>query len=63
MLFFDHDDELTPDAVGEAALYLAEHPEIDALYSDDDKIDSAGKRYAPQFKPDWSPELLLSYMP
>lgn len=62
LLFFDHDDELTPDAVGEAALYLAEHPEIDALYSDDDKIDSAGKRYAPQFKPDWSPELLLSYM-
>jgi GT2 family glycosyltransferase/glycosyltransferase involved in cell wall biosynthesis len=62
LLFFDHDDELTPDAVGEVALYLAEQPGLDALYSDDDKIDVSGKRYAPQFKPDWSPELLLSYM-
>jgi GT2 family glycosyltransferase len=62
LLFMDHDDELTPDAVGEVALYLAEHPETDVLYSDDDKIDLSGNRYAPQFKPDWSPELLLSYM-
>lgn len=62
LLFFDHDDELTPDAVGEVALYLAERPRTDVLYSDDDKIDLAGRRYAPQFKPDWSPELLLSYM-
>ncbi|MCS6318443.1 MAG: glycosyltransferase [Nitrospira sp.] len=62
LLFFDHDDELTPDAVGEVALYLAEQPGLDALYSDDDKIDVSGRRYAPQFKPDWSPELLLSYM-
>lgn len=62
LLFFDHDDELTPDAVGEVALFLAEQPGMDALYSDDDKIDVNGRRYAPQFKPDWSPELLLSYM-
>lgn len=62
LLFFDHDDEVTPDAVGEIALYIAEHPGTDALYSDDDKIDLSGRRYAPQFKPDWSPELLLSYM-
>ncbi|MDY7020369.1 MAG: glycosyltransferase, partial [Cyanobacteriota bacterium] len=41
---------------------LAEYPETDVLYSDDDKIDTEGKRFAPQFKPDWSPELLLSYM-
>ncbi len=62
LLFFDHDDELTPDAIGEVALYLGEHQDMDALYSDDDKIDMHGRRYAPQFKPDWSPELLLSYM-
>jgi glycosyltransferase involved in cell wall biosynthesis len=62
LLFFDHDDELTPDAVGEIALFLTEQPGVDALYSDDDKIDVSGRRYAPQFKPDWSPELLLSYM-
>lgn len=62
LLFLDHDDELAPDAVGEVIWYLAEHPGVDALYSDDDKIDLSGRRYAPQFKPDWSPELLLSYM-
>ena len=60
--FLDHDDEITPDALGEVALYLAEHPETDFLYSDDDKIDTQGRRFSPQFKPDWSPELLLSYM-
>jgi len=62
LLFFDHDDELTPDAVGEITLYLAERPDTDVVYSDDDKIDVTGRRYDPQFKPDWSPELLLSYM-
>ncbi len=62
LLFFDHDDELTPDAVGEVALFVAGQPNVDVVYSDDDKIDESGRRYAPQFKPDWSPELLLSYM-
>src|SRR6185503_5953262 len=58
----DHDDELTPDALGEIALYAARNPGTDVLYSDDDKISAKGKRLAPQFKPDWSPEHLLSYM-
>ena len=62
LVLMDHDDELTPDALGEVALHLAEHPETDVLYSDDDKIDPQGRRFAPQFKPDWSPELLLSSM-
>lgn len=60
--FLDNDDELTPDALAEVALYLARNAQTDYLYSDDDKIDAMGKRFAPQFKPDWSPELLLSYM-
>ncbi|MEG4625879.1 glycosyltransferase [Microcoleus sp. w1-18aA5] len=62
ILFLDNDDELTPDALGEVALYFASHPATDFLYSDDDKIDTKGRRFAPQFKPEWSPELLLSYM-
>lgn len=62
LAFLDHDDELTPDALGEVALRLIEDPEVDLLYSDDDKIDENGRRYAPQFKGDYSPELLLSYM-
>jgi GT2 family glycosyltransferase/glycosyltransferase involved in cell wall biosynthesis/ubiquinone/menaquinone biosynthesis C-methylase UbiE len=62
LLFLDNDDELTPDALGEIALYIAQHPETDVIYTDDDKIDTTEKRFAPQFKPDWSPHLLLSYM-
>ena len=62
LVFLDQDDELTPDALGEVALYLAEKPATDILYSDDDKVDAKDYRYSPQFKPDWSPELLLSYM-
>ncbi|MEM1169434.1 MAG: glycosyltransferase, partial [Cyanobacteria bacterium P01_H01_bin.35] len=62
ILFLDNDDELSPDALGEVALYISQNPETDFLYSDDDKINTEGKRFDPQFKPEYSPELLLSYM-
>ena len=62
LVFMDHDDEMTPDALAKIVLYIAENPEVDVLYTDDDKIDVAGNRFNPQFKPDWSPELLLSFM-
>jgi GT2 family glycosyltransferase/glycosyltransferase involved in cell wall biosynthesis len=62
LVFVDHDDEISPDALGEVALYLGRRPDSDVVYSDSDKIDPAGRRCAPEFKPDWSPELLLSYM-
>jgi GT2 family glycosyltransferase/glycosyltransferase involved in cell wall biosynthesis len=62
LLLLDQDDELAPDALGEIALALAARPDVDMLYTDDDKLGMDGSRFAPQFKPDWSPELLLSYM-
>jgi GT2 family glycosyltransferase/glycosyltransferase involved in cell wall biosynthesis len=62
LAFLDHDDLLSPDALAEVALHLAAHPDVDVLYTDDDKVDVRGRRYAPQFKPDWSPEALLSSM-
>jgi GT2 family glycosyltransferase/glycosyltransferase involved in cell wall biosynthesis len=58
----DHDDLLTPDSLAEVAIYAADHPDADIIYSDDDKIDMEGRLYDVQFKPDWSPTLLLSYM-
>lgn len=57
----DHDDELAPHALFAVAERLQATPDADLIYSDEDKIDAAGRRYDPQFKPDWSPELLLSY--
>ena len=62
LLLLDQDDELAPDALGEIALALAAHADVDLLYSDNDKTDTRGRRFAPQFKPDYSPELLLTSM-
>jgi GT2 family glycosyltransferase len=62
LAFLDHDDELAPDALAEVALALAAQPDLDVVYTDDDHIDLDGRRFSPQFKPAWSPELLLSYM-
>ena len=62
LAFLDHDDLLSPDALAEVAIHAADHADTDVIYSDDDKIDMNGRRYAPQFKPDWSPVLLLSHM-
>ena len=62
LVFLDHDDLLTVDCLAELAVYYADHPTADIVYSDDDKIDAAGQRFAPQFKPDQSPTLLLSWM-
>ncbi|OBR64339.1 hypothetical protein A7K91_12550 [Paenibacillus oryzae] len=62
ILLMDNDDELAPNALFEMVSLLQENRNIDIFYSDDDKIDENGVRYAPQFKPDWSPELLLTYM-
>jgi len=62
LLFLDHDDLLTPDCLAHFVLLYASEPDTDIAYSDDDKIGEDGRRYAPQFKPDWSPTLLLSFM-
>ncbi|MGI8955601.1 MAG: glycosyltransferase family 2 protein [Chthoniobacterales bacterium] len=56
----DHDDILEPDALFEVVQYLQSKPETDLIFSDEDKITEEGLT-APQFKPDWSPDFLLSY--
>lgn len=56
----DHDDELSPDALFRVVEVVNWRPEADVIYSDEDKIDTGGRRYEPFFKPDWSPDLLLS---
>ncbi len=58
--FLDHDDTLSPHALAYICEALDRHPEADLIYSDEDKIDSNDKRFDPFFKPDWSPDLLLS---
>ena len=54
----DHDDLLTPDALLAVAQEIGAHPDAQFIYSDEDKLDEAGARFTPFFKPDFSPELL-----
>lgn len=58
--FLDHDDELKPHALGEVALALDDRPTLDVIYSDEDKRDPDGTLVDPFFKPDWSPDHLMS---
>lgn len=60
--FLDHDDELTPDALLRVAQALAADPELDAVYSDSDKLTLHGVRADPFLKPDWSPVYALGAM-
>lgn len=57
--FCDHDDLLSPDALYECAKLLNEKPETELIYSDEDKVDGAGRKFfEPHFKSDYNPELL-----
>jgi glycosyltransferase involved in cell wall biosynthesis len=57
----DHDDILPERALYEVAAELEAHPETDIVYTDEDKIDGAGRRFDPYFKPDWSIDLMLGH--
>jgi len=54
------------DLLAEPALYcvaqaIQGHPGIGIIYSDEDQLDFGGRRFAPQFKPDWNYELFLGH--
>jgi glycosyltransferase involved in cell wall biosynthesis len=55
----DHDDVLAEHALALVALALADHPDAGIVYSDEDKLDDAGTRHDPYFKPDFDPLLLV----
>ncbi|HET6997968.1 MAG TPA: glycosyltransferase [Solirubrobacterales bacterium] len=58
----DHDDELHPDALAHVHEALLANPEGDYVYTDEDKIDRAGRHTGPFLKPDWSPERMRTQM-
>ena len=58
--FLDHDDTLAPTALAYVGEAVDRNPDADVIYSDEDKVDEQGRRFEPFFKPDWSPDLLLS---
>ncbi len=58
--FIDQDDEFHPNALQRIKNYLDSRPNTEIVYTDEDKIDSEGKRFDPYYKPDWNYRLLLS---
>jgi len=56
----DHDDELRPDALWWNARLLQLRPDLDIIYSDEDKLNDEGERWWPFHKPDWSPAMLTN---
>jgi GT2 family glycosyltransferase len=58
----DHDDVITPDALFHEALRVNATPDVDMIYSDEDKINDDGRLSDPFFKPDWSPDRFLCQM-
>ena len=60
IVFADHDDLITVDCLYELALCINQD-DPDMIYSDEDKIDERSRCYSqPHFKPDWSPDTLMS---
>lgn len=60
--FLDHDDTLPQFALYEVINTINKNPNVDFIYSDEDKITEDGsKRIEPHFKQEWAPDTMLSY--
>ena len=57
----DHDDVLAEHALFWVAETIAQNPDAQIIYSDEDKIDADGQRSEPYFKCDWNQELFYSH--
>ncbi len=54
-------DLLAPDALLEVARAAICNPSAALIYTDEDVLDADGRRYRPDFKPDWNIDLFLSF--
>ena len=61
VVLLDNDDELHADALIEVAKSIETDPEVDYIYTDEDKITVGGEHYDEFKKPKWSPERLLAH--
>ena len=59
-VFLGQHGELSRNAMFELIKHLNRHPLDDLIYWDEDQLDANGSRCEPFFKPDWSPDLILS---
>ncbi|MDJ0674189.1 MAG: glycosyltransferase [Calothrix sp. MO_167.B42] len=57
----DHDDTLSVDALLHIAECVNKHPDVDWIYTDEDKINQSGYHFDPQMKGAWSPEMAITH--
>lgn len=61
IMLSDHDDIVTLNALYEMVKAINDNPDIDVIYTDEDKVDMKGQiYYDPFFKPDFNLDLLRS---
>ncbi|KVF74418.1 hypothetical protein WS75_16265 [Burkholderia sp. FL-7-2-10-S1-D7] len=56
----DHDDAMPAHALYMIAAEINSHPDVDLIYTDEDKVDENDRRHDPHFKTDWNRELFYS---
>ena len=59
--FMDHDDLIWQYALYFVVRAIQANPDVQLIYSDEDKIDAQGGRYHHYFKPDYNPDLMLAH--
>lgn len=60
IMLVDNDDTISKDAMYYMVETLNNDKNLDFIYSDEDKLDYNGNRCEPHFKPDYSPDTLMS---
>ncbi|MDO5329653.1 MAG: glycosyltransferase [Coriobacteriia bacterium] len=60
IVLVDNDDAIHVDSLYYFAEVLNKDKDVDLIYSDEDKLDYRGKLMEPHFKPDYSPDTLMS---
>lgn len=60
VVFLQIGDQLPRHALRHFANVIQDHPDACLIYADEDRFNLTGRRYAPQFKPAWNPDLLYS---
>jgi GT2 family glycosyltransferase len=58
----DHDDTLVPRALTHVRRAIRSAPDVDYVYSDEDKVEESGRVFGEFKKPRWSPERLRGHM-
>ena len=60
IIFLQAGDQLAPQALARFTSVIRANDDAEILYADEDKINLAGRRHSPHFKPAWNPDLLYT---